>query len=193
MEIAGLVLGLLGVVLGLVSIALVFAIERARAPKLVIEAGDRHWPSDSGLFAHIAVSNCKPNGRLARFFHGTTVTNCRVSLEFVRDGVSVLGPIPGRWSGASEPQSPADFPDSYRWDLAATGEPEQIAIARTADGVAHAFSAESYVYEWKRPGWELDPGTYDVVVALAATEAMARATLRLVVTGAGALRMGLPA
>jgi hypothetical protein len=190
-EVVGFILGAIGVVLAIVSILLVFGVERARKPRIVMEPGQGHWPEPSP-FAHIAVMNQRPHGWLGRHFRGVTVTNCRASIEFLRDGVSVLGPISARWSGAREPRDVADFPDSYRWDLAATGQPEQIAVARTQDGVVHAFSAESYAHGWQRPGWQLEPGTYDVVVRLASTEAEARKRFRLIVGSGGDLWLGEP-
>jgi len=189
METLSLVIGLLGLLLAILSILLVFAVERAKAPRVRIEAGHRYWAQ--APFVHIAISNHRPSGWLGRCFTGTTVTNCRASFTFVRSGVEVLGPIDGRWSGSVEPITPRDFPDSYRWDLAATGHPEQIAIARTENGVAHAFSAASYAYpRWQRPEWKLEPAEYDLVVRLAATEAQAHATLRLIVGTDGQLWLG---
>lgn len=191
MEVAAFVIGIVSLVLAIISIALVFAIGRASKPRIEIQPGQEHWPSPSP-FAHVAILNIRPNGWLGRFFGGKTVTNCRASIEFIRDGVSVLGPIDARWSGVSEPKDPSEYPLSYRWDLAATGEPQQIAIARTDGQVAHAFSAESYSFHWQKPEWKLDPGTYDVVIRLAATEAEAHETLRLIVGTNGSLSLGAP-
>ena len=190
MEVAAFVIGVVSLVLGIISIALVFAIGRASKPRIEIQPGKEYWPSPSP-FAHVAILNIRPNGWLGRFFGGKTVTNCRASIEFIREGVSVLGPIDARWSGVSEPKDSYEYPLSYRWDLAATGEPEQIAIARTDGQVAHAFSAESYSFpSWQKPEWKLDPDTYDVVIRLAATEARACKTLRLIVGTNGSLSLG---
>jgi hypothetical protein len=191
-------MGAIGTGLAIVGIWLVFAVERSRKPLVSIEPGQRYWP-DASPFVHVAVLNSRPHGWLGRCFQGSTVTNCRASIEFRRAGIDVLGPIPGRWSGAPEPTHASEFPNSYRWDLAATGQPEQIAIARTQDGVVHAFSAESYAHRWQRPGWKLEAGEYEVVVRLAATEAETSESFRLVIgedgrmwlersKGSGALR-----
>jgi hypothetical protein len=188
-ELAGLILGVAGAVLAVVSIWLVFAVERARAARIVIEPGQEHWPAASP-FAHVAVINQRPASWLGRHFRGVTATNCRVSIEFMRGGVSILGPIDARWSQAPEPRDSRDFPNSYRWDLAATGQPEQIAVARTQAGVVHAFSAESYTHEWQKPEWLLEPAEYDVVIRLAATEAETSRTLRLVVGSRGEMWLG---
>jgi hypothetical protein len=118
------------------------------------------------------------------------MTNCRASIEFLKGGMSVLGPIDARWSGAPEPKDLSEYPLSYRWDLAATGQPEQIAIARTDGRVAHAFSADSYSYaDWQKPEWLLDPGEYDVVVRLAATEAETSEEFLLIVSRNGRLTL----
>lgn len=188
MDTINFILSVIGLALGVAALALVFAIEKARRPQLSVEPGERYWTQPP--FAHVAIINRRPSGILGRRFSGVTVTNCRASIEFLRDGVSVLGPIDGRWSGAPEPRDPHDLPNSFRWDLAATGVPEQIAIARTEGGQAHAFSAESYFCDWQRPGWELEPGTYDVVVRLTSTEADTTATVRLVVSANGGLHVG---
>jgi hypothetical protein len=132
----------------------------------------------------------RPKGWLGHHFGGVTVMNCRASIEFLKGGVSVLGPLDARWSGAPEPTTPSEYPLSYRWDLAATGQPEQIAIARTDGGVAHAFSADSYSNaNWQKPEWLLDPGEYDVVVRLAATEVETSETFRLIVGSNGCLTL----
>lgn len=191
-ELAGLILGVLGAVLAVLSIWLVFAVERARAARIVIEPGHRYW-SSSSPFAHIAIINPRPAGWLGRRFRGVTATNCRVSLEFLRSSVTILGPIDARWSQAAEPRDGRDIADSFRWDLAATGQPEQVAIARTQDGVAHAFSAESYAHHWQKPDWLLEPAEYDVVIRVSATEAEATRTVRLVVGTRGELWLGEPA
>ena len=183
-------LGALGTALGAASIALVFAVERVRAPRVVFEVGHEHWPKQPE-FAHLAVINRPRRGLLGRRFRGMTATNCRVSVEFRRAGVRVLGPIDARWSGLPEPRYPSDFPNSYRWDLAATGQPEQIAIARSEGGRVHAFSAESYAHSrWQKPGWELEPAEYEVVMVLASTEAEASQTFRMVVAANGAISLG---
>lgn len=191
MDTLNFILALLGVVLAVVGIVLVFAVERARDPSLSFEPGDDHW-KDQGPFAHVAVVNRRPAGWLARHFSGTTATNCRVSFEFIRAGVSVLGPIDGRWSSAPEPSSPRDYPLSYRWDVAATGTPEQVAIAISSGANVHAFSAESYSYDgFVRPEWQLDPGEYDVVLRLESTEAVATRTFRLIVSSSGVMSLGV--
>jgi hypothetical protein len=115
--------GMLGTVLGAVSIGLVFLIEHVRTPRVEFDLGQKYWPTQAG-FAHVAVSNRRPIGWLGRRFRGVTVTGCRVSVELLRHGVSVVGPIDARWSGGPEPRDANDFPISYRWDLAATGIPE---------------------------------------------------------------------
>jgi len=184
-----LILGIVSLVVAIASVTLVFAVERARKPRIAIEPGQAHWPAQS-LFAHVAVLNKRPDGWLGRHFRGVTVTNCRASIEFLKGGVSMLGPIDARWSGVSEPKDPSEYPLSYRWDLAATGQPEQIAIARTDGHVAHAFSAESYSYtNWQKPDWLLDPGEYDVVIRLAATEVETHETFRLIVSSNGCLSL----
>jgi len=133
MELAAFILGIVGLILAVVSVALVFAVERARAPRIVIEPGARYWPETSS-FSHVAVSNQHRPGWLGRHFRGATATNCRASIEFYCAGVRVLGPVPARWSGVPEPRDSAVFPDSYRWDLAATSQPERIAIAYSEGG-----------------------------------------------------------
>jgi hypothetical protein len=184
-----LVLSILSLAVAIGSVILVFAIERAKRPRVAIELGQQHWSSPSP-FAHVAVLNTRPTGWLGRHFGGVTVMNCRASIEFLKGKVSVLGPLDARWSGAPEPNTPSEYPLSYRWDLAATGQPEQIAVARTGDGVAHAFSAESYSYEnWQKPEWLLDPGEYKVVVRLAATEVEASEIFRLIVASNGRLTL----
>jgi hypothetical protein len=192
MELAALILGIVALVLAIISIALVFAIERARAPKIVIEPGKRHWP-EASPFCHLAVSNQRHSGWLGRRFLGVTATNCRASMEFLRAGVSVLGPIPARWSGAPEPRDPAEFPNSYRWDLAATSQPEQLAVARCHGETVHAFSAESYAYPaFQKPDWRLDPAEYDVVIVVSASEVETMEKLRLVVGDDGRAWLDMP-
>jgi hypothetical protein len=179
----GLVIGfVVGLVTGLLSSAL---LERLQRPRISITPG--HW--DQSGFAHVAVTN-KRGGYFAR----RPMTACEASLEFVRAGVSVLH-IPARWSGAPEPSFPSDIPLSYRWDLASTGIPQQIAIARTGSGGrAYAFSAEGYFArpQWEPEEWRLDPGEYDVVVRLAASEGEHAETFRLVVAQNGSLKLGAP-
>jgi hypothetical protein len=191
MELAGFVLAVAGLLLAIISIALVFAVERVRAPRIVIEPGERHWPETSP-FCHVAVSNQRRSGWLGRRFLGVTATNCRASVEFHRVGVKVLGPIPGRWSGTSEPRDTAEFPDSYRWDLAATGQPEQIAITHSQGGVVHAFSAESYAHDFQKPDWRLEPAVYDVVIVVSASEVETMEKLRLVVGDDGRVWLDMP-
>jgi len=187
-EVLGIALGAAGVALSTLAIALVFMVDRARRPVLTIEPG--HWSQP--LFSHVAITNHPPRGVLGRRFRGTTAAGCRASLEFRRDGVTVLGPIDARWSGAPEPTEARHLPESYRWDLAATGTPEQIAITRTSGAEVYAFSAESYLFpDWRRPEWKLDPGTYDVVVRLASTEAEAERMLGLVIASDGRATVGL--
>jgi hypothetical protein len=189
MDVVALILSIVSLVVAIAGVILVFAVERARKPRVAIEPGQGHWPSPSP-FAHVAVLNKRPKGWLGRHFGGVTVTNCRASIEFLKGGVSVLGPIDARWSGAPEPKDSSEYPLSYRWDLAATGQPEQIAIARTDGRVTHAFSAESYSYaSWQKPEWLLDPGEYDVVVRLAATEAETSEMFRLIISSNGRLTL----
>jgi hypothetical protein len=188
MALAGVIVGAIGVVLAATSIVLVFAVERARVPRIVVEPGERYWPGASP-FAHVAVVNERPSGWLGRHFRGVTATNCRASIEFHRDGVKVLGPIPARWSGAPEPYLSRDLAESYRWDLAATGQPEQIAIAYSCNIGVYAFSAESYRHELAKPDWGLEPGEYEVEIRLAASEAEAMETLRLIVGSEGEMRV----
>jgi hypothetical protein len=49
MELAGFVLAVIGLLLAIISIALVFAVERARAPRIVIEPGERRVVGEEGL------------------------------------------------------------------------------------------------------------------------------------------------
>lgn len=188
-DIVSIALGTLGTVLAIASIVLVFAIERVRTPNVVFEPGLKYWPAQTE-FAHIAVSNRPRGGWLGRCFRGTTLTSSRVSVESRRGSDSVLGPISARWSGTPEPRDSYDFPNSYRWGLAATGQPEQIAIARSEGGRVHAFSAESYRYaRWQKPEWELEPGEYVVVLVLASTEAEESHAFRFVVAEDGAVSL----
>jgi hypothetical protein len=171
---------LVGLVTGLLAAAL---LERWQRPRVSIKPG----PWDQAGFAHVAVTN-ERGGYFAR----RPMTACEASLEFMRAGVSVLH-IPGRWSGAPEPTHESDIPLSYRWDLASTGIPQQIAVARTGSGGrAYAFSAAAYFARppWEPESWRLDPGEYDVIVRLAASEGEHSETFRLVVAQNGALKLG---
>ena len=188
MALVGVILGAVGIALATTSIVLVFAVERARAPRIVVEPGERYWPEDSP-FAHVAVRNERPSGWLGRHFRGVTATNCRASIEFHHDGERVLGPIPARWSGAPEPYLSRDLMESYRWDLAATGQAEQIAIAYSCNIGVYAFSGGSYRHELAKPDWRLEPGAYVVEVRLAASEVEAMETLRLIVGGDGEVQV----
>ena len=192
MEFAAFVLGIIALLLAIISITLVFTVERARAPRIVIEPGERRWPETSP-FCHVPVSNQRRSGWLGRRFLGVTATNCRASIEFRRAGVTVLGPIPARWSGAPEPHDPAEFPNSYRWDLAATSQPEQIAVAHRHGDAVHAFSAESYAYPgFQKPDWRLEPAEYDIVIVVSASEVETVGKLRLVVGDDGRAWLDMP-
>lgn len=204
MDHASFVLAVIGVVLATLALALPIGIERLRRPRLVVRAGE--WSPREDLpweFVVIGVANEPLTGFLGHLFTRQSAEGCEVSLTFTREGI-IKPPIyrlPARWSGHPEPYrlTPAGVsggqprlvpmfdhalvPPSYRWDVAPTGRPEEVAVAVRRDGEAHAFSAESYAYDrWRKGEWKLEPGNYQVAVRAGAAGAEAARTFGLVVT-----------
>jgi len=72
-------------------------------------------------------------------------------------------------------------------DVATVGPGEEVAVARTSGGEAYAFSSESYLHNWRRPGWKLDPGGWTVTVRASSSDAEVARQFRFEVLSDGAL------
>ncbi|HVS84219.1 MAG TPA: hypothetical protein VHD91_01145 [Gaiellaceae bacterium] len=59
---------------------------------------------------------------------------------------------------------PALLPESLVYDLVGGSRWEEVAVAVLREGYASAWGAESYFYNWHKPEWALQLGTYIVEV-----------------------------
>lgn len=196
MATTALVLSILGVVLAIYQL-LGAAIRR---PRLCITASEWH-PTGAGAvtFATVRVSN-KPIGRVLPLLTRDVAQACTVSIDFLvfHTNQKVLPTIPGRWSSNPTPLRSVEV-DSTEPDFTliwSTGPPQfdfdpnvapphrdlgittpdkgvEVAVAVLTDVGAYAWGTESYLYNLRKPEWELQHDTYRVEVtanALNATE-----------------------
>jgi len=109
--------------------------------------------------------------------------------------LAVGAPLPSQFLGCSDgPRpDPAALPHSYRHNVDTTAPGEEVAVARTLGGNAFAFSSESYLHpHWERPGWDLLPGKWNLIVRVASSDATADQHLRFTVAKNGTLAWDPP-
>ena len=196
LAVAGFVIGALALLLAIVALAG----ERLKRPKLEIQparwAGHGQFPWE---FLVVRVFNRPLPGWIGWLFTRRSAEGCEVSLTYIRERETdpTIDQIPGRWSAAPEPLSwqggrevpdPTKVPDSYRLDVPTTGPGAEVAVARSRNGEAYAFSAQSYMHpSWRRPGWELPAGRWRLIVRVASSDATASEEFWLEVAADGAL------
>lgn len=197
MDVAGFGIGALGLLLALVSLGG----EVVKRPRLDVRparwagTGQHAWE-----FLVVRLHNKPATPCIAWLFTRRSADGCRASLTFTTEGESrpAIDQIPARWSAAPEPISyqpdgraipdPTLVPNSYRLDVAADTVGEEIAVARSMNGSVYAFSAESYLHGWRKPGWELKPGQWTLLVRTTASDASLQGRLSFEVAEDGSLR-----
>jgi hypothetical protein len=196
MAVAGLILSI--VALALSAYALVG--ERLQRPKLEIRRAT--WEGEGEVpwsFLVVRVFNRPLGPPRSLIFSRRTAADCQTSLTFTRAGElePSIDQIPGRWSAVEEPlmtvpggavPDPQALPRTYRLSIGTSGAGEEVAVARTRDGEAFAFSSESYLYAgWRKPEWELAPGAWSLTVRAAASDATSEETFSFRVADDGGL------
>lgn len=191
-----LALGIIGTLLAVLALAG----ERIKRPRLEVRAhawdrsGDPPWD-----FLVVRIHNRPVANWIGWLFTRRSAEACRVSLTFqhaLADTPSI-DQMAGRWSAAPEPISwgeggprpdPAALPNTYRHSVDTTAPGEEVAVARTLEGRAFAFSSESYLHaRWERPGWDLLPGRWHLTVRVAASDATTSQALEFEVASDGSL------
>lgn len=191
-----LALGILGTVLAIVALAG----EWIKRPSLEVEPhrwdrrGDPPWD-----FLVVRIHNRPASRWIGWLFTRRSAEGCRVSLTYqhaLADEPSI-DQIPGRWSAAPEPISwgeggprpdPGALPNTYRHNVDTTSPGEEVAIARSLEGRAFAFSSESYLHPlWERPGWDLLPGRWHLTVRVASSDVTTSRALEFDVARDGSL------
>ena len=204
---SAMALSLIGIALALAALFLPLVIERKRRPMLQIEAGQWNPEQDVAWdFASVRIANEPLVGLWSRVLTRQSAEGCAVSITIQGKGAAgpVISDLPGRWSGTPEPYRTevqpdgqggwltvetfdhSLVPDSFRFSVPSTGDPEEVAVAVWREGEAHAFNSWSYAYpKWAKPEWKLDPGVYEIKVRAKAPGCEASATFVLSVSKTG--------
>lgn len=192
----------LGVILGVAAILLTLAVERAKRPRLELQAP--RWQAAHPVewqFATVGVRNKPLRRPFSAVLTRQSAAGCTVWIEFRRvDRTELAIPrLPGRWSAHPEPIrlqpggatiggikmvpmfDPSLVPPSYQLDVSPGDTSQEIAVAvLRSDGEAYGFTAESYQYpEWRNPAWKLEKGQYEVTVMAEASGSRAVRAFRL--------------
>jgi len=203
MELAALIVAALAIVL----LFVVEWVKRPRleiVPSLFVPSGPLAW-----TFAAVQVRNKPLGRPWRWLLSRESAQGCRVTTDFLQwvGGTRVMPSVRGRWSSHPEPlrsvrvevpsgqqvaaalvgvtvryeaqYDPTLDPPEQTVAASQTGEEVAVAILRNAGG-ASAWGTESYAYwQWEKPEWKLDPGTYRVEIRVEGSSVSKSAAFKL--------------
>jgi hypothetical protein len=167
-------------------------VEHRRRPRLRVELApdstfgghDDPYKRPASRLVHVRIVNEPMKGPWSRWLLTNHAISCKVTIKFLRNGVQVFDPIPGRWSSTPQPLQ-VDFgivngfllpitrynqeavPQTLRFDLPPDPAGEVVAFAMKVQRrkSAYAFSSESYQHPGlEHPDWRLPLGDYEVEI-----------------------------
>jgi hypothetical protein len=170
----------LNLVSGIVGILIVLWIERQRRPSLTIKLGKPGEIKEGDIlkrkpskWLHVQVHNRNVPKWLAWVYHGEPALTCRAWITFHHlDGQRLFDrEMVARWSGSDEPkveiintdkgqvarligaQNSFDIPPGEQTDI-------DVVFRAKSDNDCFGWNNESYLYDWRHPGWHLEKGRY---------------------------------